>query len=134
PTGTYQIAQVRKAGGAFPLDLAPLITTPVGTTPTYDGVFNATFILGVNSQAKNPDGARAWVEFLSQPENAATYANGTTQHVTVSGVTYENPDLQALAPWIEKKTLLAPRFQFNNADIRSAVENSLVAVATGSTP
>ena len=35
---------------------------------------------------------------------------------------------------MEKKTLLAPRFQFNNADIRSAVENSLVAVATGSTP
>ncbi|MET0863143.1 MAG: extracellular solute-binding protein, partial [Nakamurella sp.] len=134
PTGTYQIAQVRKAGGAFPIDLAPLITTDAGSTPNYEGVFNATFILGVNSQARNPDGAAAWVEFLSQPENAAVYANGTSQHVTVADVTYENPDLQALAPWIEKKTLLAPRFQFQNADIRSAIENSLVAVATGSTP
>jgi raffinose/stachyose/melibiose transport system substrate-binding protein len=134
PTGTYQIAQVRKAGGAFPIDLAPLITTPAGQAPNYEGVFNATFILGVNSGAKNPDGARAWVEFLSQPENAAVYANGTSQHVTVSGVKYDNPDLQALAPWIERKTLLAPRFQFTNGDIRSAIENSLVAVATGSSP
>ncbi len=134
PTGTYQIAQVRTAGGTFPIDLAPLITTPAGEKPAYEGVFNATFILGVNSQAKNADGARAWVEFLSQPENAAVYANGTSQHVTVSGVDYENPDLKALAPWVERKTLLAPRFQFVNADIRSAVENSLVAVATGSSP
>jgi raffinose/stachyose/melibiose transport system substrate-binding protein len=134
PTGTYQIAQVRKAGGAFGIDLAPLITTDAGTPPNYDGVFNATFILGVNTKAKNPDGAAAWIEFLSQPENAAVYANGTSQHVTVADVKYENPDLQALAPWIEKKTLLAPRFQFQNADIRSAIENSLVAVATGSTP
>jgi raffinose/stachyose/melibiose transport system substrate-binding protein len=134
PTGTYQIAQVRKAGGAFGIDLAPLITTDAGTTPNYAGVFNATFILGVNTQAKNPDGAAAWIEFLSQPESAAVYANGTSQHVTVADVNYENPDLQALAPWIEKKTLLAPRFQFQNADIRSAIENSLVAVATGSTP
>jgi raffinose/stachyose/melibiose transport system substrate-binding protein len=134
PTGTYQIAQVRTAGGAFPIDLAPLITTPAGTTPTYEGVFNATFILGVNSQAKNAAGANAWIEFLSEPENASAYANATSQHVTVAGVTYENPDLEALAPWVEKKTLLAPRFQFTDADIRSAVENSLVAVVTGSSP
>lgn len=134
PTGTYQIAQVRTAGGAFPIELAPLITTPAGTTPTYEGVFNATFILGVNAAAKNPAGARAWVEFLSEPENASVYANATSQHVTVSGVTYENADLKALAPWIEKKSLLAPRFQFTDLDIRSAVENSLVAVATGATP
>jgi len=134
PTGTYQIAQVRKAGGAFPIELAPLVTTPAGTTATFEGIFNATFTLGVNSQAKNPDAARAWVEFLSQPENGAAYANGTSQHVTVSGVEYENADLKALAPWVEKKTLLAPRFQFTNADVRSAIENSPVAVATGSTP
>jgi raffinose/stachyose/melibiose transport system substrate-binding protein len=134
PTGTYQLAQVRTAGGTFPIDLAPLITTDAGTTPAYEGVFNATYILGVNSAAKNPAGARAWVEFLSEPENATAYANATSQHVTVSGVTYDNPDLQALASWVEKKTLLAPRFQFTDADIRSAVENSLVAVVTGSSP
>ncbi len=134
PTGTYQLAQVRKAGGAFPIDLAPLMTQDAGVTPTYEGIFNATFIIGVNAQAKNADGARAWIEYLSDKQNAAVYANGTAQHVTVAGVEYTDPDLKALAPWIEKKTLLAPRFQFVNLDIRSAVENSLVAVATGSTP
>lgn len=134
PTGTYQLAQVRKAGGAFPIDLAPLMTQDAGAAPNYEGVFNATFILGVNAAAKNPDGARAWVEYLSDPKNAAVYANGTAQHVTVAGVEYTDPDLAALAPWIEKKTLLAPRFQFVNLDIRSAVENSLVQVATGTSP
>ena len=33
-----------------------------------------------------------------------------------------------------RRTLLAPRFQFTDLDIRSAVENSLVAVVTGSSP
>lgn len=134
PTGSYQIGQVREAGGEFPLEMAPVMTNPAGEEPTYEGIFNSTYILGVNSQAQNPDGARAWIEFLSQPENAAVYANGTAQHVTVSGVEYENEDLQALSPWLTANTLLAPRFQFINLDIRSAIENSLVAVATGTSP
>ncbi len=134
PTGSYQIGQVRAAGGEFPIDMAPVMTNPAGEEPTYEGIHNATFILGVNAQAENPDGARAWLEFLSQPENAAVYANGTAQHVTVADVPYDNPDLEALSPWVERNTLLAPRFQFLDLDIRSAVENSLVAVATGASP
>lgn len=31
--------------------------------------------LAVNANAKNPDGARAFLEFLAQPENVAAYAN-----------------------------------------------------------
>lgn len=134
PTGSYQIGQVRGAGATFPIEFAPLITTGAGQTPTYEGVHNATFILGVNQEASNAEGAQAWLEFLSQPENAAVYANGTAQHVTVTGVEYDDPDLAKLAPWAERNTILAPRFQFNNLDIRSAVENSLVAVATGTSP
>lgn len=134
PTGSYQIGPVRKAGASFPIELAPLITTPSGVTPKYEGIHNVTLILGVNAASKNPDAAAAWLEFLSQPENAAVYANGTKQHVTVAGVEYEDPDLAALSAWTSKKTLLAPRFQFNDLDIRSAVENSLVAVATGASP
>ncbi|WP_392507245.1 ABC transporter substrate-binding protein [Naumannella halotolerans] len=134
PTGSYQIGQVREAGGEFGLEFAPLMTNSADEQPKYEGIFNSTFILGVNSAAGNAAGALAWVEFLSQPENAAVYANGTSQHVTVSGVEYENADLQALAPWATRNNLLAPRFQFLNLDIRSAIENSLVAVATGASP
>lgn len=134
PTGSYQIGQVREAGGAFGLDFAPVMTNAAGEEPAYEGIFNSTFILGVNSAAQNPEGAAAWIEFLSDPVNAAAYGDGTSQHVTVAGVEYENPDLQALAPWQSRNTLLAPRFQFINLDIRSAIENSLVAVATGKSP
>ncbi|GAA1490159.1 ABC transporter substrate-binding protein [Brachybacterium sacelli] len=134
PTGSYQIGQVRSAGAEFALDLSPVMTNAAGEEPTYEGIFNSTFILGVNSQAKNPEGAAAWIEFLSDPVHAAAYGDGTTQHVTVKDVEYENPDLQALAPWQTRNTLLAPRFQFIDLDIRSAVENSLVAVATGTSP
>lgn len=134
PTGSYQIGQVREAGAEFPLEFAPVMTNAAGEEPTYEGIFNSTYILGVNSAAQNPEGAAAWIEFLSDPANAAVYGDGTSQHVTVKGVQYENPDLQALAPWQTANTLLAPRFQFINLDIRSAIENSLVAVATGSTP
>ncbi len=134
PTGSYQIAQIRSAGGEFPIELAPLMTNAAGETPTYEGIHNATFILGVNAQAQNPDGALAWLEFLSRPEIATIYANGTAQHVPLNGIEYDNADLKALAPWSSRHTLLAPRFQFLDLDIRNAVENSLVAVANGTSP
>ena len=134
PTGSYQIAQIRSAGGQFPIELAPLMTNAAGESPTYEGIHNATFILGVNGQARNADGARAWLEFLSRPEIATIYANGTAQHVPLVDIEYDNADLKALAPWSSRHTLLAPRFQFIDMDIRNAVENSLVAVANGTSP
>ncbi|MGY5766147.1 ABC transporter substrate-binding protein [Brachybacterium sp. DNPG3] len=99
PTGSFHIGVARAAGAEFGIDLSPVMTNDAGTDPAYEGIFNSTFILGVNTQATNPDGALAWIEFLSDPENAALYADGTAQHVTVQGVEYTNPDLQALSPW-----------------------------------
>ena len=54
--------------------------------------------------------------------------------ITSIGVDYTNPDLKHTAPWLTKKTLLAPRFQFNNLDVRNAVEGSCVAVIGGTSP
>ena len=88
----------------------------------YEGIYNATFILGVNTAGTGQDTAVKWLQFLSDPVNAAVYANGTSQHLTVKNVDYTNADLKHTAPWLPKKTLLAPRFQFNNLDIRNAVE------------
>lgn len=129
-TGSYHAAGVRALGGEFPLNLAAPITTTKDEAK-YEGIYNATFILGVNSASQNQDGARAWLDFLSRPENAGTYANGTGQHVTVDGVEYTNADLEAMSPWLSRTTLLAPRFQFNNLDIRNAVEGACTKVVSG---
>ena len=132
-TGSYHIAAVRALGAKFAMDLLSPITTSADKAK-YEGIYNATFILGVNSKSKHQGAAVAWLEYLSTPEVAGQYANGTSQHVTVNGVEYTNPDLKALSPWLTKKTLLAPRFQFNNLDIRSAVEGACVAVVGGKKP
>jgi raffinose/stachyose/melibiose transport system substrate-binding protein len=132
-TGSYHIAAVRALGAKFGLDLVPPITTAAGKAK-YEGTYNATFILGVNAKSKVQPAATAWIEFLSDKANAATYANKTVQHVTVAGVDYTDADLKKLAPWLTKKTLLAPRFQFLDLDIRNAVEGASIAVVGGASP
>ncbi|GGL91532.1 hypothetical protein GCM10010129_39080 [Streptomyces fumigatiscleroticus] len=132
-TGSFQMAGVRALGAKFPFDLVAPITTTADKAK-YEGVFNTTFILGVNSASDVQPAAYAFLAFLSDPANAGTYANATGQHVTVEGVDYTNADLKAVAPWLTRKTLLAPRFQFLNLDIRTAVENAAVAVVGGKKP
>lgn len=132
-TGSYHIAAVRGLGAKFPIDLVFPTTSSDGKAK-YDGVYNATFILGVNSASKNQAAAAAWIDFLSEPENAGYYANQTAQHVSVDKVEYTNPDLKRLSPWLQKKTALAARFQFNNLDVRNAVEASATAVISGTSP
>lgn len=132
-TGSFQVSGVRKLGATFGIDLLAPITTSADKAK-YEGVFNATFILGVNAKSARQDAARAWLEHLSDPTVAGVYANGTAQHVTVKDVEYTNADLKALSPWLTRKTALAPRFQFTNLDIRGAVENACVAVVGGTGP
>lgn len=132
-TGSYHIAAVRGLGAKFPIDLVFPNTSSDGKAK-YEGVYNATFILGVNSASKNQAAAAAWIDFLSEPENAGYYANQTAQHVSVDKVEYTNPDLKRLSPWVQKKTALAARFQFNNLDVRNAVEASATAVISGTSP
>ncbi|GAB7042694.1 MULTISPECIES: ABC transporter substrate-binding protein [Catenuloplanes] len=130
-TGSYAAGPVRKLGARFPFGLYAPITV---ANPRYTGIFNATFILGVNANSPKRAAALAWLTHLSDPAVAAVYANGTSQHVTVAGVEYTNPDLRAFAPWLTEKTLLAPRFQFNDLDIRTAVEEAAVKVVGGTKP
>ncbi|TQJ35512.1 ABC transporter substrate-binding protein [Arthrobacter sp. SLBN-122] len=132
-TGSYHLAAVRGLGAKFPIDLVFPNTTSDGNGK-YEGAYNATFILGVNSASKNQAAAAAWIDFLSEPENAGYYANQTAQHVSVDKVEYTNPDLKRLSPWLQKKTALAARFQFNNLDVRNAVEASATAVISGTSP
>lgn len=132
-SGSYHVAAARAAGAEFPMDLAPPITSEPGELK-YEGVYNATFMLGVNTATEEPEAANEFIGWLAQPVNAAVYANGTAQHVTVADVEYENPDLAGLQKWVTANTILAPRFQFDNLDIRNAMENSMIAVVGGASP
>lgn len=133
-TGSYHIAAIRKLGATFPVDLTFPMTNGAGEKANYEGVYNATFILGVNSASTVQPAAYDWVEFLSTPENAGFYADSTAQHVAVKDVKYTDPDLVRLSPWLDKKTMLAARFQFENLDVRNAVEASTIAVVGGTSP
>lgn len=132
-TGSYHIAATRALGAEFAMDLVAPITTSAGEA-TYEGVHNATFILGVNSSSDKQETAVAWLEHLSDPEVAGQYANGTAQHVTVEGVEYTNPDLKRIEPWLSRNTILAPRYQFFDLDVEAAVEAACVAVVGGQSP
>lgn len=132
-TGSYHIAATRALGAEFPIDLVPARTNAKGKGK-YEGIYNATFILGINSAGDNQATALAWLEFLSDPKNAGFYGDATAQHTSVAGVTYNNPDLQRIAPWLDRSLLLAPRFQFLDLDMRNAVEASGLAAMTGSSP
>lgn len=132
-SGSYHLAAVRALGADFPMDLIPPITSAVGEAK-YEGTYNSTFILGVNSASEHQGAALAWIDYLSDPVNATTYANGTAQFSSVKGVEYDNEDLKRIQPWLTKNTLLAPRFQFIDLDMRNAVEASGVSVINGTSP
>ena len=50
-TGSFHISAVRKLGAKFPINLiAPITVTK--DKAKYEGIYNATFILGVNTAGK----------------------------------------------------------------------------------
>ena len=133
-TGTFSMGPALKLNPSLHFGLYVPITTQVGRTPKWEGIYNATFIVGVNARqkdAKKQAAAIKFVDWLSQPANAAKYANGTSQHSTVTGVAYTTQELKDTGIWADKRVLLAPRFQFLNLDIRNAVEDAFLAVAGG---
>ncbi|UPK77057.1 extracellular solute-binding protein [Nocardioidaceae bacterium SCSIO 66511] len=132
-TGSYHIIAVRSLGAKFPMDVLSPITTSASEAK-YEGVHNHTFLLGVNSASDNGEAASAFLEFLAKPEIASEYANGTRQHVPVTAVEYTDPDLARLEPWLDRETILAPRYQFLDLDVATAVQGSCIEVVAGSSP
>lgn len=133
-TGTFSMGPALKLNPKLNFDLFVPITTPLGRTAKWEGIYNATFIMGVNARqkdAKKQAAAIKFVDWMSQPENAEKYANGTSQHSTVNGVKYLKKELQDTGVWASKRVFLAPRFQFLNLDVRNAVEDAFLAVAGG---
>lgn len=132
-TGSYHIIAVRALGAKFPMDVIAPITVSASEAK-YEGVHNHTFILGVNSASESTEAAMAFLEYLARPEVATTYANETRQHVPVTATEYTDPDLKRLEPWLDRKTILAPRYQFLNLDVATAVQASCIEVVAGTAP
>ncbi len=136
-TGTFSMGPALRLNPKLNFQLYVPLTNKVGTQPKWEGIYNATFIVGVNARqtdAKKKAAAIKFVDWLSQPENAQKYANGTSQHSTVNGVKYEKKELLDTGVWAQKRVFLAPRFQFLNLDVRNAVEDAFLGVAGGKDP
>lgn len=130
-TGSYDIATVRQLGGTFPIGMFFPNTLSHAKSGWYEGVYNATFILGVNAKSKVKPAALKWIEFLSEKDQAEYYANQTVQWLTLDGLNYTNPDLKKLAPILKKKLSLDEKFLFLNQDIANAVYAACNDAASG---
>lgn len=133
-TGSYHMNSLLDLNPDLELDLLAPITVEESEA-TYEGINTATFMLAVNSNSEKKDQAKAFIDYLSQPEVASKYANETGQHLTVNGVEYESEALQNTSYWIdERNTRFQPRFLITNAQIEDAVLSSIENVLGGEDP
>ncbi len=135
PTGSFNMGSVKAINPAMEgkMDLMMPISKTNAKDAKYEGIHNNTFIFGVNELASKNDQAiaLAFMDFLTKPVNAEYYANGTSQHAVIPGVKYSNVDLKNTAPWLTKKTMLAPRFQILNLGVSDDVQDALIAIVGG---
>lgn len=133
PTGSFSMGAIKAINPQMEGRMALMSLYFTDSKPVYDGIHNNTFILSVNDNASSTDQqiAKAFISFMLQPNIASEYANGTTQHVNVLGVKYNNVDLINTGTFQQKKTLLAPRFLFKNLTLRNHMEDALIAIVGG---
>lgn len=133
--GSYQIANVNEDNhNAFQMGLLAPITTNSISQAKYLGVDTTTFMLGVNAHSKYKKQAEEFIEFLSQPNIASEYANGTDQMVTVKGVHYTVPALLEMQPLLNEPLRFQPMYTLTNQQVVDAITNTVEAVLEGTNP
>ncbi|MFD0864439.1 ABC transporter substrate-binding protein [Tessaracoccus lubricantis] len=80
-------------------------------------------LLALNAEAKNPDGAKAWFEFLSDPQRAAEYADRTNTLPVLEGVTPVQSELgDVLKPFLtEQRFTPFVNHRWVNGDTQAAL-------------
>jgi raffinose/stachyose/melibiose transport system substrate-binding protein len=138
PTGSFSMGSIKGLNPdmAGKMRMMMINSQSSSAKSKFQGIHNTQFGLAVNKLASKGDKAiaKAFIAYLAQPAVAFRYANGTSQHVTVNRVNYKaNPDLDNLAVWLKRKTLLAPRFQPLGKAIQAGIEieNMLIQIAGG---
>jgi raffinose/stachyose/melibiose transport system substrate-binding protein len=132
-TGSYSMAQIATANPDIELGLLAPITVEADQAE-WEGIFTTTFMLGVNAESDNVEGATAFLEFLTRPEIASRYANATGQLLTLSDVEYETAALQAQTEWIDRNTRFQPRFLITKGEINTALQTAVEDVLSGIPP
>ncbi|WP_404448904.1 extracellular solute-binding protein [Sutcliffiella horikoshii] len=132
-TGSYAMANIKSHKEDVKLNMLAPITVSESQAK-YEGIHTTTFMLAVNSKSEKQEQAKAFIEFLSKPENASVYANKTGQHLTVNDVNYESDVLKDTVHWMDKNTRFQPRYLIPNADVEKAVVGSIQDVLSGTDP
>lgn len=131
--GSYMMASNKAANPDLKQALYAPITVPADQKK-YDAIHTATFMVGINKNSKNAEAAKKFVDFLFTPEAGELYANKTGQMLTVKGVNYESAELQAQAPWLDKKTLFQPRYTVTVPEVEKAITTAVTDVIGGMSP
>jgi len=129
-TGSFHLASNKAANENLKQGLLAPITVAEADT-VFEGIHTTTFMLAVNNKSKHQEEAKLFIDYLSRPDVASEYANGTGQNVTVKDVVYTSDELNIVSEWTSKKTRFQPRFTIKNGEVQKAVTNSIQAVLSG---
>lgn len=90
-------------------------------------------LLALNAEAANPDGAKAWFAFLSDPERAAEYADRTNTLPILDGVTPVESELgDVLQPFLSDQRFTPfVNHRWVNGDTQAALMQNGPLLATG---
>ncbi|MDZ5711398.1 ABC transporter substrate-binding protein [Jeotgalibacillus haloalkalitolerans] len=132
-TGSYAMAGIKEINPDIDLGLIAPITVAEDEMQ-WEGINTTTFMLAVNANSEKKEAAKEFVSFLSETEHAETYANETSQHVTVNDVEYESEELSSASEWMDRNTRFQPRYLIPNADVEKAVIASIQSVLGGASP
>ena len=132
-TGSYHMASVEQFNPEIEQGLLAPITVPASEAQ-FEGINTTTFMLAVNAKAPNPEAGRQFIEFLTRPEIASEYANGTGQLLTLKDIDYETEALQEQAQWLERDTRFQPRYLITNSEIQDGLITAVEDVLSGTSP
>ena len=131
--GSYLMSSVKDQNGDIEQGLTAPITVPENQKE-YDGIFTSTFMLGVSKNSQNKEQAKKFIEFLTQPDIAAEYANGTGQLLSVKDVDYKTDVLKSQEPWLDKSVLFQPRYMITKEPINEGLQTSVQDVVGAMSP
>ncbi len=132
-TGSYAMAQIAAVNPELEMGLLAPITVPADQAE-WEGIFTTTFMLGVNAESDAVDQAASFIEFLTRPEIASQYANGTGQLLTLADVEYETQELHTQTEWIDRDVRFQPRFLITEGEINTGLQTAVEDVLSGIPP